>query len=235
MSKKTIEINDESIQKAYETLGIDINSLSLEKAKKEKEEDDDEEEEGEEKEEMKKAEELVSKKREELEKAESELAKLNKSKSSGDDVLIKALDGFNKEMSNKFEALITINKSLENRFSTVSEELEKAQETIEKAHERIEELENSSAGRKSITTEKFIEKAFQENEDTGKKMVSMSQHKGEIQGLLMEKAGLNGDFIEKSQLDSFWNNEMQYFEATNMLRPRAVERLFKEDNIQIVK
>lgn len=140
----------------------------------------------------------------------------------------KAFKKLSKGLDSKLDALVTINKSL-------TDQLGQHKETLEKAQERIEELENIPAGRKSIITQNFIEKAFTENEGTGKKMVSVSQHRTELQGLLISKAGLDGDSIEKANIDSFWQNEMEYFEATNSLHPKAIEKLFKDDNIQLVK
>jgi hypothetical protein len=66
-------------------------------------------------------------------------------------------------------------------------------------------------------------------------MLSVSQHRNEIQNMLIEKAGLGGDMIEKGEIDSFWNQEMQYFEATNNLHPKAVQKLLTEDKIQLVR
>lgn len=240
MSTKSIEVNEESINKAYETLGIDMSSL--EKAKKTKKEDDDEKEEDEEMEKEKgdkdklqkgELEKLVEQKRDELRKAEESLALLNgKStleKSQDNTQVVDAVNKLGKDLGDRFSSMALLNKAMEDQLSEMSDRLEKAEG-------KIKEYEEAPLDRKSITTQGYIEKAFQENEDTGKKMLSISQHKREIQGLLIEKAGLNeGDVLEKGVTDTFWNNEMLHFEATGGLRIRAIEKLFKDDNIQIVK
>jgi len=232
MSKNTIEINDESIKKAYETLGIDYKEIS----KAEKEEDQDNEEPDGDDEEVdekkKKLQKAIDDKRETLQKAQEALDLLDGKSSEPEDESSKIAksvsDTLEKSFGEKFDALITLNKSL-------TGELGEVKENLEKSEERIRELEELPTGRKSITTESFIEKAFSENDETGKKMLSISQHKNEIQRMLIEKAGLNGDMIEKSQVDTFWKSEMEYYEATGTLRPMGIERLYKEHDIQIVK
>jgi hypothetical protein len=214
MSKEIINITPEAIQEAYKTLGVELSKSEesvIEKA------EDTEEEEVE-----KESEEEVEEKKEKKEKK----PKMEKAEeSSFEKAFAKLNDGLNK----KFDALITLNKGLENQLSETREELSKSQE-------RIEELETSTAGRKSISTQNYIEKAFQENETNGKKMLSISKHKANIQNMLIEKAGFGTEeVIEKSQVDNFWRNEMEYFEATGSLTKRAIEKLYTEDNIQLVK
>lgn len=214
MSKETVEITPEAIEEAYKILGISKSEdPSLSKAEDDEEDEGSAEDEEEDKKEMKKK---GGKKMEKSEFPE----------------IVKAIqvlgESLNKSFSEKFEALGKINKGL-------SDELNQTKEELQKSQERLEELENSSSGRKSITTQNFIEKAFQENEENGKKMLSISQHKKEIHDILMEKAGYVGEVIEKSQVNTFWENEMQFHEATGSLNPRAIKELFIKDNIQLVK
>lgn len=219
MSKNNIQVTPEAIEDAYKVLGISLFKAEDDKMNKEEDEDDDEEKpkkekEDEEDDEKPDIEKAPKKKKEKMEKSE--------------DSALDAINRLSKSLEGKFEALATINKSLTDSLSETREELEKAQE-------KLEAIETSPMGRKSVTTSNFIEKAFQENEVSGKKMLSMSQHKSSIQRMLIEKAGLDEDTFEKSAVNDFWSNEMQYFEATNSLHPKAIEKLFKEDNIQLVK
>lgn len=221
MSTPTIEITPATVQEAYKILGIDQEVII--KSEKEKEDDDEDDEE---KVEMKKSE--IDALNEKIKKQEKELVELKK----GEDPPIEksdtlnAINALNENVGKKFEAMATINKSLSDQLSQTQEELKKSQE-------QIKTLEDTPI-RKSLTTKNFIEKAFQEN-DQGNKMLSVSQHRREIQGMLIEKAGLDGDEIEKSEIDNFWNNELQYFEATNSLHPKAVQKLLLDDKIQVVR
>jgi hypothetical protein len=217
MSKNNIQVTPEAIEDAYKVLGISLFKAEDDEMNKEddkKPEEDEGEDSPEDKKEDKKEKEKKKKVPEKMEKSE--------------DSALEAINRLSKSLEGKFEALATINKSLTDSLSETREELEKAQE-------KLEAIETSPMSRKSVTTSNFIEKAFQENETSGKKMLSMSQHKSSIQRLLIEKAGLDGDTFEKSAVNDFWSNEMQYFEATNSLHPKAIEKLFKEDNIQLVK
>jgi hypothetical protein len=215
MSDKNIQITKETIADAYKTLGISLSKAqesTIEKGQEDDENDDENENENENSEVDKKE---KKEKKPKMEKADESAA-------------LRAIDALSKNLESKFVALGTINKALTDELSQTREELAKAQEQIEEIGE--------VAQRKSITTKGFIEKAFQENETNGKKMLSMSQHKSSIQNLLIEKAGFGqGDVLEKGQVNDFWTNEMQYFEATNSLHQKAIEKLFQEDNIQLVK
>lgn len=229
--QNTIEITPETIQKAYETLGIDQEVIS--KAESEGSEEDEEEDEMEmKKDKKKKMEKSISDLKEQLQKAEDELAGLEgekpkeKIEKGGENEILKAIHSSNEIMGKKFEAMATLNKNLENQLGETREELEKAQE-------KIQALEDTPI-RKSITTQNYIEKAFQED-DNGNKMLSLSQHKREIQGMLIEKAGYDKEEIEKADIDKFWENEMTYFESTNSLHPKAVQRLLKDDKIEITR
>lgn len=214
MSKEDLKVTPEALAEAYKILGVStINKAEDPKLSKAEDEESDEDEGSDE---------------DEMEDKKENKKKGKKMEKSETPDLSKAIETLGENLNKKFEAIALINKGLIDELSSTREELSKAQE-------RIEEIETSSAGRKSITTTSFIEKAFQENETSGKKMLSMSQHKPQIQNMLIEKAGYNSNTIEKANVDSFWENEMQYFEATNSLHPKAIEKLFKEDNIQLVK
>lgn len=219
MSNPTIEITPESIQAAYKTLGIEQEVIS----KAEEVEEDTKENK---KEKMEKS---ISALKEQLQKAESDLAELEGKKEieKSDNDTLSAINALNESIGKKFEAMATINKSLSDQLGETREELKKSQE-------QIQALEETPI-RKSVTTENFIEKAFQEDEKTGNKMLSVSQHRNEIQNMLIEKAGLGGDEMIEKSVDSYWNNEMQYFEATNLLHPKAMQKLLAEDKIQIVR
>lgn len=212
MSKKNIEVTPESIQEAYKTLGISFEKSEDPDLKKSEDNDADDVD-------------GDSDPEDDDEKAPKKKGK--KMEKSEDNTFDKAFEKLSKSLDSKFEALVTINKGLSDQLSKTNDELVKAQD-------RIEELETSS-NRKSITSTGFIEKAFQENEETGKKMLSVSQHKNSIQNLLIEKAGFGSDVIEKGQVNDFWRNEMEFFESTGSLHPKAIEKLFAEDNIQLVK
>lgn len=225
--KKTIEITQDTIKKAYETLGVSVESSSLEKAEVEKDEDEDKDEEKEKGMRKGELESLIAKQKEDLRKSEEELNALNGAKTekvekSESSSIEKAILNMRNEINEKFTVLGQLNKSLRDQLEETQERLEKAEEDLSK-----------SAGRKSIVTKQFIEKAFQENEN-GDKVLSIRAHKNEIQRLLIEKSGFSEDVIEKSQVNEFWKNEMEYFEATGGIRPRAAERLLKENKIQIV-
>jgi predicted RNase H-like nuclease (RuvC/YqgF family) len=217
MSDNNIQITKEAIEDAYKVLGVSLSKAQESTIIKGQENEDDEEDD----------EEDDNKKEEEKEK-KSIKEKKPKMEKSQDSTILKAFEQLNKNLEGKFEALATINKGLTDELSQTREELSKAQEQIEE----LGEVSN----RKSITTKGFIEKAFQENETNGKKMLSLSQHKNVVQNMLIEKAGFGeGDVLEKANVDDFWSNEMQYFEATNSLHPKAIEKLYREDNIQLVK
>lgn len=202
--KATIEINEETIQKAYQTLGIEISKAEGD--------EEDMDEEGDE---------------EDDEKTKKKVKKSEQDELSSEDKIIKGIsDSLNESFGEKFKATALLNKSLEDKLGEMNEKLEKAEQ-------RIEELEETPTQRKSVTS--FIEKAFQEDKDSGKKMLSLSQHRNEIQNLLIEKAGLGSDLLEKGVVDNFWNNEVQYYEATGSLHRGAFEKLYKDDNIQIVR
>lgn len=235
MSTPIIEITPETIHAAYKTLGIDHEVISKAEEEMEKEEDDENEEEDKKedtKEKKKKIQKSISDLKEQLQKAETELAGLEGKKEEpkiekSEDSTLNAINSLNDSIGKKFEAMATINKALSDQLSETKEELKKSQE-------KIQALEETPI-RKSITTQNFIEKAFQEDEKTGNKMLSVSQHRAEIQNMLIEKAGLGGDDVIEKSVDNFWNNEMQYFEATNSLHPRALQKLMAEDKIQIVR
>jgi hypothetical protein len=217
MSDNNIQITKEAIEDAYKVLGVSLSKAQESTIIKGQENEDDEEEDEEE----------DNKKEEEKEKKPVKDKKLKMEKSQ-DSTILKAFEQLNKNLEGKFEALATINKGLTDELSQTREELSKAQEQIEE----LGEVSN----RKSITIKGFIEKAFQENETNGKKMLSLSQHKNIVQNMLIEKAGFGeSDVLEKANVDDFWSNEMQYFEATNSLHPKAIEKLYREDNIQLVK
>lgn len=234
MSTPTIEITPETIQAAYKTLGIDQEVIS--KAEEMEEDEDKEDEDSEEdkkediKEKKKKIQKSISDLKEQLQKAETELAGFDGKKEEikkSEDPTLNAINSLNDSIGKKFEAMATINKALSDQLGETREELKKSQE-------KIQALEETPI-RKSVTTQNFIEKAFQEDEKTGNKMLSVSQHRAEIQNMLIEKAGLGGDDVIEKSIDTFWNNEMQYFEATNSLHPRALQKLMAEDKIQIVR
>lgn len=218
MSKENINVTPEAIEEAYKVLGITLSKSenpSLEKSEDNSEDNEDPEEEDS----------LEDKKEDKKEKKKKPFPKMEKSE---DSAVLGAIEKLSKGFDEKFNAIATINKGLTDALNETREELEKAQE-------QIEELSKAPMGRKSITTQGFLEKAFQENETNGKKMLSISQHKSALQKMLIEKAGFDGDVLEKSNVNEFWANEMQYFEATNSLHPKAIEKLYNEDNIQLVK
>jgi predicted nucleic acid-binding Zn-ribbon protein len=223
MSTPTIEITPETIQAAYKTLGIDQEVIS--KAEEEKEDSEKDKKEDTKKKKIQKS---ISELKDQLQKAETELAGLDGKKiEKSEDSTLNAINSLNDSIGKKFEAMATINKALSDQLGETREELKKSQE-------KIQALEETPI-RKSVTTQNYIEKAFQEDEKTGNKMLSVSQHRTEIQNMLIEKAGLGGDDVIEKSIDTFWNNEMQYFEATGSLHPRALQKLVAEDKIQIVR
>jgi hypothetical protein len=248
-----IELTVENIEKAFETLNIEKakkeegsteekvekesketkekveNDKTHEKKETEEEGLEDDAEDEDEKE-MKKA---LSEKEKELEdmKKAYELKKAGKKDKKKEDSKIEKAEDFNIQKSideaiqpilKPIQKLIEINKSL-------SDELSSTKEEIEKANKRIESLEKQPVGRKSFLNTQFIEKAFQENAETGKKQLSMSQHKNEINNVLDSLA------FEKGQMNELYANGISMYQSSGVMPEDVIRDLFAKHNIQIVK
>jgi hypothetical protein len=144
-------------------------------------------------------------------------AKAKKPK-SGDDIVKAVTD----ELGGKIDALLTLNQK-------TNSELEKAHKTVELLGARLEALENQTPAPKSFRNVNFIEKAFTENKETGRRKVSMSAHNKELKALLADKAGFN-----KGEVVPFYNEAAKYFDANNSLTEAVIRDLFA-NGIEITK
>lgn len=252
-SVETIELTVENIEKAFEILNIEKAKKEEEKesseeeieresketkekvegdgshekkeTKKEEELEDDEDDE---EKEMKKA---MSEKEKELDdmKKAYELKKAGKKKEEKKEIkkeekneeMEKAISESIQPLLKPIQKLIEINKGLTDELSSTKEE-------IKKANDRIKALENQPLGRKSYTSQ-FIEKAFQENTDNGKKQLSMSQHKTEINNLLDNLT------FEKGQMNELYANGISMYQSSGIMPEDVIRDLAIKHNIEIVR
>lgn len=130
-------------------------------------------------------------------------------------------------------------KEIEKANSQVSEQLgtllESFNEFKKGIDERFEKLEGQPAvGRKSVTTQAFIEKSFgEENQNEfmkGKQAISASKNKQQVSNLLLAKSG-----IEKGEINEFYSDALTGFEATGSLSKAVMNDLFHNHNILITQ
>lgn len=237
---KTVEINESTIAEAYKTLGVSIETIKKGEDLDDIEDDDDPEDDDKKDKDKKNDKMTTQMSKAEIQSQitakEAELSQLKESLSKSEEgapmvneAFQKGLEELSLSIKSGFESVGTLVKGLSDQLNSTKEELQKAQE-------QIEELQNQPVGRKSITGTKFIDKDFNkgENIEEDGNVLSMSANRNEIQNILLEKSGLNE--IEKGgKVDSFWNQELQYFEANGYLTKGAVDRLLKSDKVQIVR
>jgi len=126
------------------------------------------------------------------------------------------------DISEKFQAVGTLIKSFDDSIGEFKEDLDGI-------NERVEELENQPVGSKSFTTSNFIKKAFEEDEETGMKQLSLSQHKKEVLTILDGKAG----DISKGEVNEKVSDAIIQLEAHGSLPQEIIDDLAIKDNIKI--
>lgn len=101
--------------------------------------------------------------------------------------------------------------------------------------ERFEKLESAPAtGRKSVTTQSFIEKSFGDEQANaimkGKQVLSITKNKQQVSDLLLTKSG-----IEKGEANDFYVDALTGFEATGSISKAVMNDLFHNHNILVTQ
>jgi|GEM_PF-1740034 len=97
--------------------------------------------------------------------------------------------------------------------------------------ERLQNLENQPGVRKSVVKAHAIEKSFggpDDENNKGKTTLSVSRNRQQVSNILLSKSG-----IEKGELNNFYADAMQAFEATGTLSKAVVTDLYTNNNILI--
>lgn len=237
-TNKDLHISKEEIDEAYAILNIS-------KAKEEpenKETPDEDEESPEDSEEVK----AEKKEKREKKAKKGEIEKALADNASAAEVLQKELDSLEnkgnqvvepveglgkllKAQSEEISSLRKMNTDLRGELGEMSTKFDTISKSLTEVTELVGKIGDQSQGRKSIIPGTFIEKAFQEEEGTNKKMLSISGHKKEIRNLLMEESG-----ISKGKKDVFYSDGLEFFEATGKLTDKVIVALFKDKDIKIV-
>lgn len=141
----------------------------------------------------------------------------------------KAFEGFKEEASKQIEKS---NQEISGKLDGFFEKFDEFKKGID---ERFEKLESEPVvGRKSITSQNFIEKSFgneQQNElMKGKSSLSLSKNKQQVSDLLLAKSG-----IEKGEVNDFYVDALTGFEATGSISKSVVNDLFHNHNVLVVQ
>lgn len=214
-AKKEEELKKKEELDAMEKAKKDLEDKeALEKAKKEMTDEDSEEE----------LEKAVKKAEEDAKMLKDKLAKA-KSAKKGEDIF-KGIDAeeLKKSIISEFEEKQTEGN---NAILSKLDEMSKANETLV---ERIGVLENQNVGRKSVTTTKYIEKSFTEDELKNKTTMSLSRDRGRLGQILITKSG-----IEKGECNEFYMNAASELEATGNLSKAVIADLNINNNIVITQ
>jgi len=206
MSEQEIDLALESIQKSEDDDEDDEEG-------KVEQEDDDEDDEGEEEDEGKKGKFMKSKK---TKKAETDT--IEKAEEGGNEIL-KAITEMNTQNSEMFKAV-----------GTVLSNIKAQQETFQKSMEtRLEEIESQPVGRKSVTTQKPIDR-FAKAEGSGNgQTLSITENKKAVLDLLDHCT------FEKGQVDEGFAQAMSKFESSGIMPGQIIQRLQVEKGITLVQ
>ena len=254
MKNEEVTISPDALNKAYETLGLVKGEVSDEVTSKEDETNTEEftlENEGDDLEKGNLGEELsndeiISASKEileaegyvlikgevveELENSEEVVEELEKGLNT--DPIAKE-DNVSDLLKGHFDSL---NETIEEKFSASATIIKGLQENLSEVTGRLETVENTSNGKKTITTKKkdVVEKSFEGDELEGgqapaTKISASGQKAVLLKALDSVSMDAKGDIIDKGLFD-----EQCRFEAANVVGPRMIEEMSKK-NFTIVQ
>lgn len=132
------------------------------------------------------------------------------------------------------EDITKANEASNNAILAKLEEMSKANESnleiIKGLQEKVDKFENGTNGRKSVTTTKFLEKSFGENELKNKTQMSITKDKVRLGNILMAKAGL-----EKGENNEFYSNAALELESMGTLSKSVISDLNINHNIVLTE
>lgn len=246
-----VEVTQDELIKALEVLGLSIEGNDLQKgegaaheaaetSKEEKEEKTkgDKDEKSDEDDDIEKA----SKEVEDMEKAfmdkKSALEELKKKKepkgdiqkSENEDLMKGIQDSLDSKLGDFLGAIKTVVKATNQENQELKKSLGETQEMLGKLNSVVVQMANQSLGRKSIPTVNAIEKSMGDNELAGKKVLSLSKDKAQIEAVLFDLSG-----IEKGEVNTLYANEAVHVNTSGMISKAVEDDLFKNHNIKIVQ
>ena len=154
---------------------------------------------------------------------------IKKSANEGTEEFEELLKAQADEFDKKAKAFGVVSKDLNEQVETLTEELTKANENYETLDERLEKIESQSNGHKSYLSKNYIQKAFSEDESTGKKVLSLVSHRKEIVDFLDNKAE-----IEKGERQEFYQDACMAYESSGTLPQKVIKDLDNNYDIKIV-
>lgn len=190
---------------------------------------------------MKKAYDSMCKKTERMKKSmsmyETKKAKMSekveKGEGEGNDNLEKANEFEALKIFGGLEELIKAQGAeMAEKINATSIVLEKAMSTVASLDERLGAIENQSVGRRSVTTQSFIEKGFDNSNDKNSDVtvLSRSRNKAQILDVLEARA----EFTEKGFNNAAFANAMGLFESSGVIDTTITNRLLVDNKIRIV-
>lgn len=250
---KDLEISQDAINKALETLGISAKEENIQKSEENEEKKESEEkteevkksEDGDE-DDVEKAYKKAGDELAELEKAcsmkKSEMEEMDKKrkkspndplqKSESDDLIKGIQDLFTNKLNETISAVTTLYKASQKEKDELKKSLEESNETLGKLSELVGIMANQSMGRKSILTAKAIEKS-QGNDlggTEGKEVLSKSRDRDKLDQILLDLSN-----VEKGEVNDFYANAAVLYNTSRTLNKAIESDLLKSHNIQIVE